>query len=96
MNDLLTALANKLADLEDNDGEVVLSDREYDINEALFFVSGAINYSYDHDNGDYFIPSVSRRNFLYADLDVIVFANENDEEGRELTENELTELYNSL
>lgn len=96
MNELLTALANKLSELEDNDGEVVLIYREYDIKESLFFVSGSINYSYETSTDDYLTPSISRRNFVFADLDITVFIDENDEDGRELTENELIELYNSL
>ena len=34
MNELIYILANKLSQLDDNDGEVFLSDREYDINES--------------------------------------------------------------
>ena len=96
MNELIYILANKLSQLDDNDGEVFLSDREYDINESLFFVSGVINYTFEHDSGDFFTAPVSSRNFLYADLDVTVFVDKNDEEGRELNEIELFELYKAL
>lgn len=96
MNELIYILANNLSQLDDNEGEVFLSDREYNINESLFFVSGVINYTFEYDKGDYFTAPVTSRNFAYADLEVIVFVDENDEDGRDLNENELNILYKAL
>ena len=96
MKELINMLAHKLANLEDNDGKIVLYSEEFKINEAIIFVSGSIDYSYDDAVGDYFTPSTSTRNFLGADLEVSVYFDENDVNGSDLTKDELELLYKSL
>jgi len=96
MNKLISILADKLSRMEDNDGDVILSDEEIDIDKAVFFVNGNIKYSNTSYFGDHFTPSTSERNFLEAELEVVVFINKNDEEGRFLTNEELDLLYKEL
>ena len=65
VEELIYKLGHKLSELEDNDGEVIISDREYDIDKSIIFISGVINYSHEDSLGDYFTPSSSKRN-LYT------------------------------
>ena len=96
VEELIYKLGHKLSELEDNDGEVIISDREYDIDKSIIFISGVINYSHEDSLGDYFTPSSSKRKFIYADLEVNVYFDENDEEGRFLTSDELDILYKAI
>lgn len=78
MYELLNKLATKLSSLEDNDGEVILKDEEFDIDGTLFFVSGSINYTISYSHGDYYTPEYSSRDFYYAELDIKYYDEESE------------------
>jgi len=96
MNNLINILADKLSRIEDKNDNVILSDEEINVNDAVFFVKGIIYYSNTSNNGDYFTPSTANRKFLDANLEVVVFIDKNDDEGRFLTTNELDLLIKEL
>lgn len=95
MYELLNKLAIKLSSLEDNDGEVILKNDEFDIDGTLFFVSGTISYEIYNSEGDYYTPGYSSRKFQCADINVLYY-DEVSENDIILNESEIKHLIKNI
>lgn len=96
MLELINKLAGILSSLESDDNDTVkLRNDEFEIDDKLFFVTGNIYYTSSYDKGDYFTPPSGERNFSSAELEVL-FYDENDDEDIYLNDDELQYLYRNL
>jgi hypothetical protein len=98
---ILSLLAEKLVEFDnyeeyDEYDAVIFDNHEIDIDEKIIFVSGKIAYTWNESIGDYFTPSYTEREFYFADLNVKIFENLDDEDGKVLSEEELKKLYNLI
>ena len=90
-------LANILVGLDNYVGDdILLKDQEFDIDEKIVFVSGKITYTFKKSVGDYSTPSYTDRNFYFADLNVKIYENSDDEEGSILSNEQLEILYKNI
>ena len=90
-------LANILVGLDNYVGDdILLNDQEFNIDEKIVFVSGKIAYTFEKSVGDYFTPSCTDRNFYFADLNVKIYENSDDEEGSILSNEQLEILYKNI